>query len=144
MTQQKARVTRLLDGGRAEVAVKRQSACGHDCAQCGGGCSEMMVTSEVRVVADNAAGALQGDTVTVESSTSRVLGAAVLVYTVPFLLFFLCYFLASALLRWGEGGAMAAGAAGLVLGFVPAVLLDRRTRRRGSIQFRIVAVEQGR
>lgn len=141
MTQQKARVTRILDDGRAEVAVKRQSACGHDCAQCGGGCSELMVASEVRVVADNAAGAQPGDTVTVESSTSRVLGAAVLVYTVPFLLFFVGYFLGASL--WGEGAGMAVGAAGLVLGFVPAVLLDRRTRRRGSIQFRIVAVEQG-
>lgn len=143
MTQQKARVTRILDDGRAEVAVKRQSACGHDCAQCGGGCSELMVASEVRVVADNAAGARAGDTVTVESSTSRVLGAALVVYTVPFLLFFLCYFLAAGLFRWGEGAGMAAGAAGFALGFVPAVLLDRRARRRGSIQFRIVAVEPG-
>lgn len=141
MTQQKARVTRILDEGRAEVAVKRQSACSHDCAQCGGGCSELMVASEVRVVADNAAGARPGDTVTVESSTSRVLGAAVLVYTVPFLLFFVGYFLGAFL--WGEGAGIAAGAAGLALGFVPAVLLDRQTRRRGSIQFRIVAVEQG-
>ena len=141
MTQQKARVTRILDEGRAEVAVKRQSACGHDCAQCGGGCSELMVASEVRVVADNAAGARPGDTVTVESSTSRVLGAAVLVYTVPFLLFFVGYFLGAFL--WGEGAGIAAGAVGLALGFVPAVLLDRQTRRRGSIQFRIVAVEQG-
>lgn len=141
MTQQKARVTRILDEGRAEVAVKRQSACGHDCAQCGGGCSELMVASEVRVVADNAAGARPGDTVTVESSTSRVLGAAVLVYTVPFLLFFGGYFLGASL--WGEGAGMAAGAAGFALGFVPAVLLDRRTRRRGSIQFKIVAVEPG-
>ena len=141
MTQQKARVTRILDEGRAEVAVKRQSACGHDCAQCGGGCSELMVASEVRVVADNAAGTRPGDTVTVESSTSRVLGAAVLVYTVPFLLFFVGYFLGAFL--WGEGAGIAAGAVGLALGFVPAVLLDRQTRRRGSIQFRIVAVEQG-
>ena len=43
MTQQKAKVTRLIDEGRAEVAVRRQSACGHNCATCGGGCSEMMV-----------------------------------------------------------------------------------------------------
>lgn len=143
MTQQKARVTRLLDGGRAEVAVKRQSACSHDCAQCGGGCSELMVDSEVRVVADNTAGARTGDTVTVETSTSRVLGAALVVYTVPFLLFFVGYFLAAGLLHGGEGASIAAGAAGFVLGFVPAVLLDRHSRRKGSIRFRIVAVESG-
>ena len=142
MTQQKARVTRLLDGGRAEVAVRRQSACGHDCSQCAGGCSEMMVAGEVRVVAQNTAGARVGDTVTVESATSRVLGAAILVYAVPFLLFFAGY-LAAGLLGAPGGVCAAAGAAGFVAGFLPALFLDRRARRRGSIQFRIVAVEQG-
>ena len=142
MTQQKARVTRILDGGRAEVAVRRQSACGHDCSQCGGGCSEMMVASEVRVVAQNTAGAQVGDTVTVESATGRVLGAAVLVYAVPFLLFFAGY-LTAGLLGASGGGCAAAGAAGFVAGFLPALMLDRRTKRRESIQFRIVAVERG-
>ena len=141
MTQQKARVTRLLDRGRAEVAVQRQSACGHDCAQCGGGCSELMVAPEVRVVAENAAGARPGDTVTVESSTSKVLGAAALVYTVPVVLFFAGYLIAGGL---GAGGGIcaAAGAAGFALGFVPALLLDRHSRRQGRIRFKITAVEQ--
>ena len=85
---QTAKVTRVLADGRAEVAVKRQSACGHDCSKCGGGCSELMVSSTVAVIAANPVRAMPGDMVTVESSTSRVLGAAVIVYLVPFLLFF--------------------------------------------------------
>ncbi len=84
---QTAKVTRVLADGRAEVAVKRQSACGHDCSKCGGGCSELMVSSTVAVIAANPVRAMPGDMVTVESSTSRVLGAAVIVYLVPFLLF---------------------------------------------------------
>ena len=50
---QTAKVTRLLPDGRAEVSVKRQSACGHDCSKCGGGCSELMVSSTVAVIAAN-------------------------------------------------------------------------------------------
>ena len=80
---QTAKVTRVLADGRAEVAVKRQSACGHDCSKCGGGCSELMVSSTVAVIAANPVRAMPGDMVTVESSTSRVLGAAVIVYLVP-------------------------------------------------------------
>lgn len=139
MTQQKAKVMRLVDGDRAEVAVRRQSACGHDCAQCGGGCSEMMVEPEIRVLAENVAGAQPGDTVTVESASKTVLGVAFLVYLLPFILFFTGYFVSSA---FGEGIRLIAGGIGFVLGFVPAWLIDRRKRQYGVVQFRIVAVEQ--
>ena len=101
---QTAKVTKVLPDGRAEVSVRRQSACGHDCSKCGGGCSEMMVSATVAVIADNPVRALPGDSVTVESSTGRILGAAVVVYLVPFLLFFLGYFL-------GAGRSEGVGAA---------------------------------
>lgn len=139
---QTAKVTRLLPGGRAEVAVKRQSACGHDCSQCGGGCSEMMVSPTVAVVADNLVNAQPGDTVTVESATGKVLGAAALVYLVPFALFFLGYFLGS-LVRLPEGAAIAAGAAGFAGGLALAILLDRRMRKTRGITFRITAFAAG-
>ena len=63
---QTAKVTRVLADGRAEVAVKRQSACGHDCSKCGGGCSELMVSSTVAVIAANPVRAMPGDMVLVE------------------------------------------------------------------------------
>lgn len=137
---QTAQVTRIIDGERAEVAVKRQSACGHDCSQCGGGCSEMMISPTVSVVAENPVHAMPGDRVTVESATKKVLGAAVLVYLVPLALFFVGYFLCGALLE-REAAAVAAGLAGFVLGMVLAVLSDRRVRRQKSITFRITAIE---
>ena len=126
---QTAKVTRVLADGRAEVAVKRQSACGHDCSKCGGGCSELMVSSTVAVIAANPVRAMPGDMVTVESSTSRVLGAAVIVYLVPFLLFFAGYFLSAAV-----------GVAGFALGLLLAVLWDRRVRRQQAISFCITAI----
>lgn len=62
--------------------------------------------------------------VTVESSTSRVLGAAVIVYLVPFLLFFAGYFLCAAF-RLSSGVSAAVGVAGFALGLLLAVLWDR-------------------
>ena len=136
---QTAKVTKVFPDGRAEVAVKRQSACGHDCSKCGGGCSELMVSSTVAVTASNPVRAMPGDTVRVESSTGGVLKAAVVVYLVPFLLFFLGYFLCAAL-DLGGGISAAAGGIGFAAGVLLAVLLDRQVRRNRSITFRITAI----
>ena len=63
---------------RVELSIMRQSACGHDCSKCGAGCS-MMTPQEVLVVADDPVGVQPGDTVTVESSTGKMMKAAVVV-----------------------------------------------------------------
>ena len=126
---QTAKVTRVLADGRAEVAVKRQSACGHG----------LMVSSTVAVIAANPVRAMPGDMVTGESSTSRVLGAAVIVYLVPFLLFFAGYFLCAAF-RLSSGVSAAVGVAGFALGLLLAVLWDRRVRRQQAISFCITAI----
>jgi len=136
---QTAKVTRLLNNGTAEVAVKRQSACGHDCSKCGGGCSELMVSSTVSVVAANPVRAMPGDMVRVESSTGGVLKAAVVVYLVPFILFFLGYFICAAA-QLGGGISAAVGGIGFAVGVLLAVLLDRQVRRDRSITFCITAI----
>jgi sigma-E factor negative regulatory protein RseC len=137
---QTAKVTRILDDGRAEVAVKRQSACAHDCSQCGGGCSEMMVSPTVAVVAENPVHAMPGDTVTLESATGRVLRVAALVYLVPFVLFFVLYLLVISL-GAPEGGGIAAGFCGFAAGLLLAVAADRHMRRQRGITFRITAID---
>lgn len=136
---QTAKVTRLLNNGTAEVAVKRQSACGHDCSKCGGGCSELMVSSTVSVVAANPVRAMPGDMVRVESSTGGILKAAVVVYLVPFILFFLGYFICAAA-QLGGGVSAAVGGIGFAVGVLLAVLLDRQVRRDRSITFCITAI----
>lgn len=136
---QTAKVTRVLENGTAEVSVKRQSACGHDCSKCGGGCSELMVRSTVSVVAANPVRAMPGDMVRVESSTGGVLKAAVVVYLVPFLLFFLGYFLCAAA-QLGGGISAAVGGCGFAAGVLLAILLDRQVRRNQSITFCITAI----
>ena len=136
---QTAKVTKVFPDGRAEVAVKRQSACGHDCSKCGGGCSELMVSSTVAVMAANPVRAMPGDMVRVESSTGGILKAAVVVYLVPFILFFLGYFICAALQLSG-GISAAVGGIGFAVGVLLAGLLDRQVRRSRSITFCITAI----
>ena len=138
---QTAKVIRVLEDGRAEVSVKRQSACGHDCAKCGGGCAELAVMPTVTVRAENPIRAMAGDMVTVESASKRILGAAVMVYLVPLILFFAGYFLGAAA-GAGEGGAVVVGLVGFAAGLLCAVALDRHEKKTRAITFRITAIEE--
>lgn len=139
--EQTARVRRLLPGNRAEIAVKRQSACGHDCSQCGGGCSEMLVQSEVTAVADNPLGARPGDTVRVESRSGQVLWIAAVVYLLPLLLFFVFCF-AGAALTQRESTGLALGGVGFLIGIAVAVWANRVVKKRNMTAFSISAVEE--
>lgn len=133
-----ATVRRLIGEDRAEILVRRQSACGHDCASCGG-CGPD-AASRVTAVAENPVSARVGDTVRVESESGKVLGMACLLYLLPLVLLFVFYFLATGLLGWGEGGGMACALFGLALGAAVNVLLDRRLRDARTVQLRITEV----
>lgn len=136
---QTARVKRLLEDGRAEVAVPRKSACGHDCSNCGGGCSEMLVQMEVTTVAANPVHAEPGDTVRVESDSGHILKIAAAVYLVPFVLFFLCYFAGGALFA-SETGAILLALAGFVLGLCGAAWLNGQVRKSRKDAFFITEI----
>ena len=132
-------VVRRLVAGRAEIEVHRVSACGHNCAECGGGCSEMIKSGPMVVLADNPLHAQPGDRVVVESSTGSILGFAAVVYLLPLVLFFAGYFIAFAL-NAGEALALGCGGGCFVLSMVIAVAVDRRARRRRQELFSIVAI----
>ncbi|MFR1150462.1 MAG: SoxR reducing system RseC family protein [Butyricicoccus sp.] len=68
MTQQ-GTIKKLLPNGLAEVEVTRRSACGHDCAKCGG-CGGLE-TQTLYVTARNHAHASVGDRVLLEGETRR-------------------------------------------------------------------------
>ena len=138
--KQTAKVIRQVRPGSVEVLVRRASACAsaHNCGSCDH-CSFMENAPEILVIAQDSFGARAGDTVTVESSTSRVLGAAVLLYLFPFVLFFAGYFLGGAV-GWTEAGAIALGGAGFVLGLLCAVALDRYRKKKAPLSFRVVSV----
>ena len=125
---------------RVELSIMRQSACGHDCSKCGAGCS-MMTPQEVLVVADDPVGVQPGDTVTVESSTGKMMKAAVVVYAVPLVLFFALYVILDTL--GAEESVSTAGAIlGFVLGILGAVFYSRREKERREIQFTVTGIKE--
>ena len=137
---QTATVRRLMSQHRVELSIMRQSACGHDCSKCGAGCS-MMTPQEVLVVADDPVGVQPGDTVTVESSTGKMMKAAVVVYAVPLVLFFALYVILDTL-GAGESVSTAGAILGFVLGILGAVFYSRREKERREIQFTVTGIKE--
>ena len=123
MTQQ-GTIKKLLPGGRAEVEVTRRSACGHDCAKCGG-CGGLE-TQTLYVTARNHTDAGIGD---------RVLGLAALVYMLPLVLFFIGYAIGNAA-GGGAAGALAGGVL-FALGIIGAIFYSRRMKQNGEVPFEI-------
>lgn len=133
MTQQ-GTIKKLLPGGLAEVEVTRRSACGHDCAKCGG-CGGLE-TQTLYVTARNHAHAAIGDRVLLEGETKQVLGFAVLVYLLPLVLFFIGYGAAAAL-KLGGGLSALAGGALFVIGILAAMWYSRVLKMRNEAPFAI-------
>ena len=84
--EQLVRVRETHGDGTAAVIHVRESACSGDCHKCSG-CGAAKET--VIFTADNPIGARPGDLVKVESSTAPVLKAAMVLYVLPLILFFL-------------------------------------------------------
>ena len=130
--EQLVRVKEAYDNGTATVLLVRESACSGDCHKCSG-CGAAKET--VLFTADNPIGARRGDLVKVESDTGTVLKAAVVLYVLPLVLFFLGYYLGDVL---GSMGALVA-CLGFVLGVVIVVLYDRTVVKKKNIGYTITA-----
>lgn len=136
-----ATVRKLTNTGFAEVEVRRQTACGHDCKDCAG-CSQV-VTGETVVTVKNDLNVNLGDVVLIESQTSQVLKAAIIVYILPFFLFFLGYFVCNSLLPQASGNLpVITGLLGFGLGLFATVYWDRRERKKKSLQFKMIEIKQ--
>ncbi len=134
MTQE-AVVTKLLPHGMAEVAVTRTTACGGNC----GSCESCIFQSELKTNARNLIDARPGQRVLIESRSSKIYGAALLVYILPLVLLLLG-FTAATLLKLPEGAAIALSFLGLLLGAVVIVLSQRRKSKDKEITFTIIAL----
>lgn len=131
--EQLVMVRRILNDGSAEVLHIRESACSGDCHKCSG-CGA--AKEAVVFTAQNPIGAAAGDVVKVQSESAPVLKAAVVLYVVPLVLFFLGVFLGSLLgsMEYLLGGALFA------LGIVLVVLYDRRVMEKTKIVYTITAI----
>ena len=132
MTQQ-GTIKKLLPNGLAEVEVTRRSACGHDCAKCGG-CGGLE-TQTLYVTARNHAHASVGDRVLLEGETRQVLGFAVLVYLLPLVLFFVGYGVGAGMKLGGGLSALIGG----VLFVVGAVCHHRAALMRNRVGETVVS-----
>ena len=133
---QVATVEKLIDECYAEISVPRQSACGHDCADCAG-CG-VVGGHSVYAVAKNEIQARPGDKVVVESSTKKVLNVVVLVYVLPVICFFLGYALGAAALQLSDLYSGLTGAVCFLAGLLPAFAYNRYVKKHGTLQYEIV------
>lgn len=133
MTQQ-GTIKKLLPDGMAEIEVTRRSACGHDCAKCGG-CGGLEIQT-LYVTARNRAKADVGERVLIEGETGQVLGLAMLVYVLPIVLFFVGYALGSVLFTGAAAGALGGGVL-FVLGILGAIWYSRRMKARNEVPYEI-------
>ena len=128
--EQLVRVKKVNADGTAQVLVIRESACSGDCHKCSG-CGA--AKEAIVLTADNPIGAITGDMVKIQSETAPVLKAAVVLYMLPLVLFFVGYGLGAAL---GFSGGLFGG---LAFGFsiVLIVLYDRKMQKQDNTIYTI-------
>ncbi len=130
--EQLVRVKETYDDGTALVIHVRESACSGDCHKCSG-CGA--AKEAVLFTADNPIGAGKGDLVKVESATGPVLKAAVVLYVIPLVLFFLGYYLGTLPGNFGTLG----GCLGFLLGIAIVVIYDRKVVKKQNLGYTITA-----
>ena len=127
--QQLVRVRQIHDDGTATVIHIRESACSGDCHKCAGcGAAKEAILLEAK----NPIGAKPGDLVHVESATGPVLKAALVMYMLPMVLFFVGYAIGSV---WNHGAL--AGCMFFVASIGHAVLYDRKVVKKQDTEYTI-------
>jgi len=129
--EQLVRVKEARSDGTAVVIHIRESACSGDCHKCSGcGAAKEAVLFE----AENRIGARRGDLVKVESATGPVMKAAVVLYVIPLVLFFLGYYLGTFV-----NMPTLCACLGFVAGIGLVVLYDRKVVKKQNIGYTITA-----
>lgn len=132
---QNARVIKIIDQSRAEVVVKRISACGENCASCGGGCGD---NKTARVIASNRISAGVGDEVVIKTKTSSILKAAFVVYILPIILFLAAY-LTTASAGLADKYAIFISVAAFFAGIAVAMGYNKSIKTKNGFDFEISA-----
>lgn len=130
--EQFVRVKQTYDNGTADVFVIRESACSGDCHKCSG-CGA--AKESVVVNAANHIGARPGDLVKMVSDTGPVMKAAVVLYVIPLVLFFLGYYLGT---LPGNFGALGGGL-GFAAGVAVVLAYDRAIGKKNDLGYAITA-----
>ena len=132
---QNAIIKNIVSDKVAQITLLRQLDC-KNCDNCNG-CSQKPGT-ELLAMATNSIGAKTGDVVEVESIAGSSIGIAVIVYVIPCVFLLLGYFLGQAL-GFGEMASVGIGGLGILVGFIPALLLNRYIASRKEPEFVILS-----
>ena len=134
--EQQVRVKETYADGTALVVHTRLSACSGDCHKCSG-CGAAKETMLLK--AENPIGAEPGSLVTITSESGPVLKAALVLYVLPLVLFFLGCGLGAA---WGLSAGWL-GFLGFSLGILLAVLYDRHLQKKENTVYTITKLLAG-
>jgi len=134
---QNAVVKRIVREGVVEVSLLRQMECGLHCDGACEGCGQKP-KEEILALANNTIGANPGDFVEVEPSSGHNIGISVIVFLLPCIGLALGYLFGQFFLNLGQVAALATAFAGLVLGFVPAFLLNRSIQNSTEPEFTLL------
>lgn len=125
-------IKEILDNNMALVEVRRESACGHDCASCKG-CGDGAKLSTV--IACNDIGAGIYDDVIINASTGKILKGAMYVYIIPLILFFIGYFIFG---NFSGTLGTVFGILGFIIGIIYAIIYSKKIEKSGEINFNII------
>ena len=133
---QSAIVKKQIKEGVVEVSLLRQVECG---LSCGGNCAGCMQKpqGELLALASDPIGTKPGERVEVGPSVGHSIGLSVLVFAIPCVFLVLGY-LAGMALGLGEGASVGTAAVGLLVGFLPAVWVNRWITRSQKPEFVIL------
>jgi len=128
-------VTKVFPDGKAEIEVVRQSACGGNCASCGGCAQKNIMTA----VANNKINAQPGQRVLIESSSSKIFSAVALVYVMP-LIFFVASYIIAASQGVSEGKCILISFAALLFSAVVLVVSQKLKKNGEEVIFNIIEI----
>lgn len=134
---QNAIVKEIVKEGVVRVSLLRQMECGMHCDGACAGCSQKP-TEEILALADNTIGAKPGDFVEVEPTGVGNISISFIVFLLPCIGLALGYVFGQSLLGLGETRALLTALAGLVIGFLPALLINRSISKSTNPEFRIL------
>lgn len=134
---QNAMVKRVIDENVVEVNLLRQMECGLHCDGSCEGCSQKPL-QDILATAANEIGAKPGDFVEVEPAIGHNIGTSVIVFLLPCVGLVVGYLIGQIAFSLSEGTALLTAVLGLVVGFIPAVLLNRVMARHQTPEFKIL------
>ncbi len=127
-------------GEISTVKVFRSAACGEGC---GKACSTCKAASELVFDVDNDGWKPRvGEWVVLESESEEVIKLAVVLYVIPLVTAGLAYFAANS---FGVSEGMAALSAffGLMVGFIPSMVINKKLEKRGEMAHKVVDIRKG-